>query len=63
MSDSAADTSGDERTRRWLLISAPLAAGALLALTGCGQAKQEPWQRPDWFKGKRGTNGNGGRDR
>lgn len=63
MSDASAGELPVERTRRWLLVSGPLAVGAMLALAGCSQVKQEPWQRPDWLKGKRGTNGNGGRDR
>jgi hypothetical protein len=30
-----------------------------IALTGCAQGSAESWERPDWMRSKRGSNGNG----
>jgi hypothetical protein len=37
-------------------------AMAMLAVTlaGCARGTAERWERPDWFRSKRGTTGNGG---
>lgn len=62
MSDTAEEGFDGERTRRRFLKSASRAACAFVAgtLAGCAEGEQKPWQRPDWFRGKRGSNGNGG---
>jgi len=30
-----------------------------LAIAGCGQEQTKEWQRPEWFRSKKGSNGNG----
>jgi hypothetical protein len=38
-------------------LSLAVLAGALL---GCAQGASEPWQPPDWWRSKRGSNQKGG---
>jgi len=49
------------RTRRQLLKLLSMAAGGawVLAIAGCGQEQTKEWQRPEWFRSKKGSNGNG----
>lgn len=53
----------DLQRRRQLLrlLSTAVCGGLTLALAGCAEGPTESWDRPSWFRSKRGTNGNGGR--
>ena len=53
----------DLRRRQVLRFLSTAACGGLtMALAGCAEGPMESWERPAWFRSKRGTNGNGGRD-
>lgn len=41
------------------LLSTAAGSAVALAIGGCAQEQAEDWERPDWFRSKRGTNGNG----
>jgi hypothetical protein len=47
--------------RRRLLKLLSIAAYSALAagLAGCAEESTKSWERPDWFRSKRGTNGHG----
>jgi len=46
--------------RQLLTLLSTAATGAFaLAIAGCAQEQAEEWERPDWFRSKRGSNGNG----
>jgi len=49
------------RARRQLLTLLSMAVGGawVLAVAGCGQEQTKEWQRPEWFRSKQGSNGNG----
>ncbi|MGE0119548.1 MAG: hypothetical protein AB7S71_09035 [Dongiaceae bacterium] len=44
------------------LLSTAACGGLAMAFAGCADGTAESWERPAWFRSKRGTNGNGGRD-
>jgi len=48
-------------TRRQALrqLSVIVCAALAITLTGCAQGSAESWERPDWMRSKRGSNGNG----
>jgi hypothetical protein len=52
---------GAFRARRQLLKLLSMAVGGpwVLAVAGCGQEQTKEWQRPEWFRSKQGSNGNG----
>jgi hypothetical protein len=47
--------------RRQLLKLLSTAAGGVcaMAVAGCAQEQTKDWERPDWFRSKQGSNGNG----
>jgi hypothetical protein len=48
-------------TRRQALhaLSVTVCAALAITLTGCAQESVDSWERPDWMRSKRGSNGNG----
>jgi hypothetical protein len=45
--------------RRQLLKLVSIAGVCATAIAGCGQEQTKEWERPEWFRSKQGSNGNG----
>jgi hypothetical protein len=63
MTEHNANASEDapSHTRRQLLkLLSTVASGALaMGVAGCAQEPAQEWKRPEWFRSKQGSNGNG----
>jgi len=59
--EASIEDTAPQRRRVLMLLSRAACGGLALALAGCAEGTAESWDRPDWFRAKRGTTGNGGR--
>ena len=57
--EAPAKTVSCARRQLLKLWSAAAGGACALAIAGCAQEQTKEWQRPDWFRSKQGSNGNG----
>lgn len=57
--ESSAATPSYARRQLLTLLSTGAGGAVALAVGGCAQEQTQDWERPDWFRAKRGSNGNG----
>ena len=60
MGGSQTEASPSPARRQALRVLSVIACAAFaISLAGCAQGSAESWERPDWMRSKRGSNGNG----
>jgi len=57
--EPSAETASHARRQVLKLLSAAACAAFAMGVAGCAQEQAQERERPDWFRSKQGTNGNG----
>ena len=57
--EAPAETVSYARRRLLTLLSSAAGGFCAMAIAGCAQEQTKDRQRPDWFRAKQGSNGNG----
>jgi hypothetical protein len=57
--EAPAETSSCTRRQILTLMATAAGGGFAMTLAGCAEEQTQGWKRPEWFRSKQGSNGNG----